>query len=381
MGQNLSKEVCSAGDTRQTDVGVWNDPVGASDSASNETNGQGTSGTTKPRGRIFILNSDMDNSNPSLLVNHWQAVNAAAINQSLHQILPPDEQYRELRNIYRKNIHPIWPVFQDASLSTLGDGTTSSAYGIRLAVSLAASTQPEAKAYLYFSKSTAPVPFSEFSKHISETLLRIPEINMHDRSLDWLRILILVSLFHQPTRASDRHIPTRLCYEAIHHAQTIGLHLCEYGVGRTDENAGNVFFALWALDRLNAAMYGRPVVIHERDLNRDMWRSIGSLEHPCFRLLLYIIWHLDKVIDLYRPYPKEGAVIDMPVFEGLCLDAMANRMPAHLLGEFSASHGSLRQRWSLSSTDKLHSDIGSTLPCRRHPLRAPKTERLCQGTR
>jgi len=53
---------------------------------------------------------------------------------------------------------------------------------------------------------------------------------------------------------------------------------------------------------MNAAFNGRPVLMHERDLRKDLTCCFEEQE-PCFRVFLKVIELLDKVIDLYRPLP------------------------------------------------------------------------------
>ncbi|EJU05414.1 hypothetical protein DACRYDRAFT_29109, partial [Dacryopinax primogenitus] len=79
--------------------------------------------------------------------------------------------------------------------------------------------------------------------------------------------------------------------DAVHHAGTIGLHLSR-GIGAGEDKRNlRLFWALWSLDRLNAGINGRAVIIHERDYGAfDLWLKITSF--------------LDKVIALYRPSQK-----------------------------------------------------------------------------
>ncbi|EHK99801.1 hypothetical protein M7I_4296 [Glarea lozoyensis 74030] len=45
---------------------------------------------------------------------------------------------------------------------------------------------------------------------------------------------------------------------------------------------------------MNAAFNGRPVLMHERDIGLDMFKSFQEQKYPCFRLLLEVVKLLDK---------------------------------------------------------------------------------------
>lgn len=111
---------------------------------------------------------------------------------------------------------------------------------------------------------------------------------------------------------------------AIHLAQTVGLHL---GRGRRESSQDSkgkglvlLFWALWSLDRINAAVNGRPVMMHERDIGlraEDSWEVFGA---P-FRLWIRLAQGLDRVIGLYRPAAASvgggGSENGFPGFEDL----------------------------------------------------------------
>ena len=129
--------------------------------------------------------------------------------------------------------------------------------------------------------------------------------------------------------------------------QTYGLHLGGRGdwaarnwakAGFADPPDTNGFATLFscivALDRLNAALHGRPVLFNDQDMVSisNVWiRSPDNGHPPSFSLFMSIIYQLDKVVDLYRPYPKDP-VITLPVFEELVLKAGAVMEPQLILG-------------------------------------------------
>lgn len=95
------------------------------------------------------------------------------------------------------------------------------------------------------------------------------------------------------------------------------------------------------MDRLTAAFHGRPILMHERDIGRDM---VGCFERQgsCFRLLLENVGILDRVIRFYRPVGISGGQGEkgdegdgeIPGFEALVERAGAFGVETRLLGEF-----------------------------------------------
>lgn len=153
-----------------------------------------------------------------------------------------------------------------------------------------------------------------------------------------IQALTMLSLYTQPTCAEESDLPAQLGGRAIHHIQTLGLHLLRYD-GPNYGELENLFCAVWALDRINAAMYGRPALIHERDIGADLDACIKK-RPPAFRLLLSVAQWLDKVVELYRPGPSaqvsgfdKVAYIDLPVLEAMIVDADALKVPASLIGK------------------------------------------------
>jgi hypothetical protein len=86
---------------------------------------------------------------------------------------------------------------------------------------------------------------------------------------------------------------------------------------------------------MNAAFNGRPVVMHERDLSKDLQQSFEQQE-PCFRLFLEVVLLLDKVIQLYRPskFADDGLSLtwEFPSFEDVVLRCAVSQIGTAALG-------------------------------------------------
>lgn len=193
------------------------------------------------------------------------------------------------------------------------------------AISLATCVEPSASKYLRLEPDGPVLSFPNFQRPLSKSVLStLDEQVLADRT-DHIRALFLV-FFYQPARASELDMPSLVFSQAMHYAQSIGIHLV--GSGAQDERsreAETLYCALWALDRMNAAFHGRPCLLHDRDTDRDLEECIAAQEEPGFRLLLGVCVMLDKVITLYRPRSRDDETVVLPVFESMIMNAGADK--------------------------------------------------------
>jgi len=125
---------------------------------------------------------------------------------------------------------------------------------------------------------------------------------------------------------------SQLCAKMIQLVQTLGLHI-QRGFSHEEEYEVTCLCCAWALDRLNAAIHGRPVLMHERDIGMDLDKCF-EVQRPAFRLLLAVISQLDQVIDLYRPHStSKGATIESnyPQFDDIVVSTQCTNLNARLL--------------------------------------------------
>ncbi|KAJ6786192.1 hypothetical protein PWT90_00754 [Aphanocladium album] len=249
--------------------------------------------------------------------------------------LPPDDDYAKLKTTFIQKIHPIFPVL---SLSSLNEPPISSTNIIqRQLVCLAAGSDPDMTQYLRLqNKGNVLLSPQDYSQALSSSVRAILETSLITDRVAHIQALAMLSFYVQPTCAEEADLPAQLGGRAIHHIQTLGLHLLRYDAPNCDD-LNNLFCAVWALDRINAAMYGRPCLLHERDIGADLDACIRK-RPPCFRLFLFVIQWLDQVVELYRPGPSEEAsgvdkvaYIDLPVLEAMIVNADALKVSSSLI--------------------------------------------------
>lgn len=250
--------------------------------------------------------------------------------------LPPEKDFRKMKRLYMQKIHPIFPIIPESALDDTLDNPVNIV--LRQLVSLAAGTDPAMAHCLRLqNRGDDVLPCQEYLQAISSAVRAILETSIIPDRVIHIRALVMLSLYTQPSSAEEADLPAQLGGRAIHHIQTLGLHLLRYDAPNGEE-LEMLFCAVWAVDRINAAAYGRPCLMHERDIGANLDGCIKKCP-PCFRLLLSVIQWLDQVIELYRPGPSaeasgldKVAYIDLPVLEAMIVDADALKVPGSLIG-------------------------------------------------
>lgn len=254
--------------------------------------------------------------------------------QDCLNLLPPPPDFEQLKSLFLERIYPVLPVFNSADVAGEHPSKISRCI-INQVIALAAATDPDASNHLRLENDGPLLSFQEFHQRLAHAIFAILDANMLISRVDHIRILIMISFFYQPSSTRERDMPCLLFSQAVHYSQSLGIQLLGYRPERQDENIEQLFCALWAMDRMMAAFYGRPCLLHERDIDRDLDDCINK-QPPCFRLFLRVVQLLDGVIELYRPKKnRQAESIDLPVFEGMALDAGAAKSSPRILGEFT----------------------------------------------
>ncbi|GJC87432.1 hypothetical protein ColLi_10270 [Colletotrichum liriopes] len=257
------------------------------------------------------------------------------VKETCLKCVPPEKDFKHLHRVYRDKIHPIFGLIPE---DVLDDGDSPTAIVMRQVVSLAAATDPEMKSHLRLAnQGNKKLSYQDFSQTLSGSVRTTLETNLITDRTVHIRALCMLSLYVQPSSADEADLPAQLGARAAHHSQTLGLHLFH----SSDDALDTLFCAVWALDRINAAAYGRPSVLHEGDIGPGLDDCFRRQE-PCFRLFLSVVQWLDKVIELYRPGViaqslESKPFIDLPVLEPMILEAEALQVSTPLLAQYASS--------------------------------------------
>ncbi|KKA30848.1 hypothetical protein TD95_000730 [Thielaviopsis punctulata] len=246
--------------------------------------------------------------------------------------LPPPHHFAALRSLFLRRIHPLFPVIPEPVL--FSDAADPDIVVLKQAMAVAAATHPAMAPHLVLeNRGPTPLSFHEFTTTLctaAQAALQSPVIT--DRFVQ-IRAYLMLSLYAQPSSIDEMDLPAVLLGMAMHHTHTLGLHVRD----DADTEMVQLYCALWALDKLNAAVYGRPSLVQDQDMTVKITDWIPRCP-PCFRLLLMIVEWLNQIIELYRPGPSKEASdyerissIDLPVLEKLILDADALKVQPTLL--------------------------------------------------
>lgn len=344
-----AKPVDPRGDNK---IGIWKPPV-----LSHYTDSQSRSDHASPdHARPSVLSPGALQSEVTRLEDALKVAKLKWLDRWLSDVRPSEPDFAKLRDIYLTKIHPIFPIFASRRLRHLGSDRIDTA--IRLSVCLAASTDSEAKNYLRLAGYPEPLPQQEYTHKVAGLLRHlIEETDFSSHLLDQIRILACTALYFQPQDEKEWDVPVQLFAQVITIVHSIGLHLQVYDKmflqdsdwdhqlghrAQTDNcrqsDIERLFLCIYALDRMICIFHGRPVLLAERDFDKDIL-DYASRQTPCFRLFIYVIWELNEVIDLYRPSSTAtNKSSSVSVFEKLILDSGAENEPSQILATIEVLH-------------------------------------------
>ncbi|KFY82221.1 hypothetical protein V500_10714 [Pseudogymnoascus sp. VKM F-4518 (FW-2643)] len=237
-----------------------------------------------------------------------QKVLVPVLEQECLATMPPPHKFAALSNIYFEKIHPIFPVIDENIYHSLNQ-TDPRRILLQQGVCLAASKNFAAKEHLFLGDADGVLKCREFGDRIGGAMRICIEMALVTDRIVLIQVLTLMSQFIDGPDGGD--LSSQLCSLAVHHVHSIGLHVRGEEEILRDQYATTLLICIWAVDRMNAAMNGRPVQMHERDLSTDLQQCFEQ-QKPCFRLFIEVVNLLDKVIGLYRPSAGPDPFLDVP---------------------------------------------------------------------
>lgn len=260
-----------------------------------------------------------------------QKVLMPVLEEEILSTLPPQENFLALSQIYFDRCHPVFPIIDKVGFHRLKP-TDPSCIILQQGICLAASRNFAAKEHLLLQRSQYPIGYKEFGDRIFASMRLSVETGLVTDKIVLIQALSLMCQFSNGPDSGD--LSSQLCGRAIHHGQSIGLHLKGQHGNEDDIYGITLLCCVWALDRMTAAFNGKPVLMHERDFGMDILEGFGQQE-PCFRLLLQVTMLLDKVIELYRPSSNliySELEVEFPAFEEMVAGCYASQIVTPVLG-------------------------------------------------
>jgi len=169
-----------------------------------------------------------------------------------------------------------------------------------------------------------PIPFA---RSLHTGLDAAMKADLEPDRVTKIQILTLMHLHNDgPGGIEDSSLHLSL---AIHDAWTAGLHIQTPGRTPQDESS-MLWWTLWTLDKINACVGGRPVMIGNRDI--DIARPPIDLDVPSQVISVWLRLGdlLDDVIEFYRPTADQDATgweTEFPSFSTMIKDIDLGPLP------------------------------------------------------
>lgn len=212
-------------------------------------------------------------------------------------VLPPKEHLDALLEIYFSSIHPVLPIVDSERPGRRRNGTLLSPM-ILQAICVIASRHDKARPHLVIYGNGRMEP-RDFAQRLYRSVVAALNANLETDRIVLIQALALLSLHVEGTDGAEK--ASMHLSQAIHHAHTLGM---QFGKARGDDRAEyfhSLFWCLWSLDKLNATMLARPLLMHDRDNHLESPLSNPDLKHTPFGIWLQIAALLDRITDFYRP--------------------------------------------------------------------------------
>lgn len=223
----------------------------------------------------------------------------------------PSSTREPLVAIYFNTVNHMIPIVDQGFLHAQASGLVSPI--LEKAMCLAAAKTSAAAPSLTLAPYGPLLSSRQFCSRIYKELVVAMDAELEPDRLTRIRVLALMSLHcegYEGAEAASLH----LC-QAIHQAQTVGLHL-----GRPNQSSGDpltkLFWCLWTLDKMHASIGGRPVLLADRDIG-VVKPNVAQSPRGAFEVWLAISELLATVISFYRPTadPTSGWEEGFPAFE------------------------------------------------------------------
>ncbi|KAK4580173.1 hypothetical protein LTR86_000376 [Recurvomyces mirabilis] len=209
-----------------------------------------------------------------------------------------------LVDIYFEKIHPILPLMNEAEFrEQQAEGTVREP--LVHAICLVAAKDADAAVHLKLQASPSTLPPREFCSRLHASVMGALRAPCQYDKVTLIRILALASMHSEGADGAEES--SMLLSQAMHHAQTLAIHLGQQSNNPSDADLSmkRLFWSLWILDRLNSIMNGRPIFMHEVDIAIEKFEP-GESGYPAFDAWLKITELADKIITYYRPdYPLD----------------------------------------------------------------------------
>ncbi|KAF7517556.1 hypothetical protein PCG10_001134 [Penicillium crustosum] len=219
-----------------------------------------------------------------------------------------------LSAIYFSKVNHIVPIVDQGFCEAQSEGSAS--VFLEKAICLAAAKTRAASPHLRLVPGGPILPSRQFCSEIYKGLVVAMNAELEPDRLTRIRVLALMSLHCEGLEGAEA-ASSHLC-QAIHQAQTVGLHLGRPNQTSTD-SLTKLFWCLWTLDKMHASIGGRPVLLADRDIGIVKPNVSDQTSRGAFEVWLAVSDLLATVISFYRPSAEttSGWEEGFPAFEDI----------------------------------------------------------------
>ncbi|KAI5851471.1 hypothetical protein DFP73DRAFT_472294 [Morchella snyderi] len=214
--------------------------------------------------------------------------------------LPTRSCIEILLQLYYNSIHPLFPIIDDTTCALFRTPDKIPTVLLQ-SILLVASRHADAVTHLRLSASGELLKPFEFSVRIEARIKALLYADDERDRMNLVRVYALLSL--GGGNESSRNLAM-----AIHHAHSLGLHI-------RNSRAEELWWCLWTLDKLQAAMNGRPILVKLEDVSIDRPTKPKGGRGAGFRIMVKLAELLESVIVLYRPGNEKDWEHPFPEFE------------------------------------------------------------------
>lgn len=221
---------------------------------------------------------------------------------------------QSLSAIYFSKVNHIIPIVDQEFCPAQSEGSAS--VFLEKAICLAAAKTRAASPHLRLVSDGPILPSRQFCSEIYKGLVVAMNAELEPDRLTRIRVLALMSLHCEGLEGAEA-ASSHLC-QAIHQAQTVGLHLGRPNQTSTD-SLTKLFWCLWTLDKMHASIGGRPVLLADRDIGIVKPNVSAQTSRGAFEVWLAVSDLLATVISFYRPSAEttSGWEEGFPAFEDI----------------------------------------------------------------
>lgn len=241
----------------------------------------------------------------------------------------PETTRKPLTAMYFSKVNRIVPLLDNEGFPAAQAEGSASAF-LERAICLVAAKDRAATPHLRLGEDGPIMTPRQFCSDIYRGLVAAMDAELEPDRLTRIRVLALMSLHcegYEGAEAASLH----LC-QAIHQAQTVGLHLDRPGRTSADPLV-QLFWCLWTLDKMHASIGGRPVLLADRDIGTEKPNVNGQ---GAFGVWLAVSDLLATVISFYRPSAgiTSGWEEGFPAFEDIVGEDSHEDLDFAILGEY-----------------------------------------------